>query len=324
MRSDRKKKLLGDIWPGMPDDHRPDLNGPAVWRLKGQKALAMPWPLANEPETSHLRLPDFNKEDLGGNNVALLQVLESRANTQPGDFGQLDYDYDFFNGRLRGYYGVKACAPGAQFDELMGKYVAYAGPVAEDNYVEYGALCQLEGDEHLRTLERSNYVSLEAGNLVMDHQERIYGFLERLCIDLTDESNKKAFSAKGESNQTVWRRTPIFDPQGDEQTESLRLYLDDWSKLVHYSTPNEVDWDYVSVLSGTRLRNAQQELRNMKEDPEALLSALATTREHSREVLLHYPNRQKSPWLGVDNNPEPVSKFRKAFSAVFSFLLRMF
>lgn len=305
LTTDKKKKLLGESWPNMPENHRPDLDGPAIWRLKGRNTLVNPWPFPNEPVAEHLILPDFNKEDLGDNNISLLKILESRSNGQPGDFGRIDAHYDFFNRNLREHYGVRLSFP-AQWDEnLQGTAVAFAGAVAEDKYDEYGGICQLEGEEHFRNLSSSNYVNLTEGQRVMNIQERIYFFLLYLCEDLVENSNKTV-TAKGEDMQTVWKRTPIFDPQGKEEEKEMRLYLDDWSNLVNFSAPFETDWDYISVLSGSRLRNAQQLLRDLKEDPQAFYEYLQEARDHSDENVMTFGN-SRHPWKNEERNSEAVS-----------------
>lgn len=306
LKSDRKKKLLGECWPEMPDDHRPDLNGPASWRLKGQKAMTWPYPPVNQPEYMDLFLPDFNKEDLGENNISLLQVLETRANLQPGHFGRLDANYDFFNTGLRDYYSLRTPWPEEWDEELKGTHFVYTGPVAENNLEEYGAKSKLKGADQFRTVKCSNYSNLPDGARTMWTQEAIYTFLERLCRTLTDESNHKTFTVKGETNQTLWKPVPIFDPQGPEQETQQEQGLESWSNLANFYKPDEVDWDHLSVLSGSRLRNAQQALRDMKEDPEYFFLRLVEMREHAPEMVL-FPGNEKHPWKGVENNPEPVS-----------------
>lgn len=140
----------------------------------------MPWPLPGEPEISHLLLSEFNKEDLGNNDVALLQVLETRANHHPGDFGRLDLT-NVFNLRLRETFGIWLNSPLGWSESLRGMDFTYAGPPAEDKPEEYGAIRQLGGPEEFQTLLGPNYTKIEQGNRVMDNQEKIYVFLERLC-----------------------------------------------------------------------------------------------------------------------------------------------
>ncbi|ROW05711.1 hypothetical protein VMCG_05174 [Cytospora schulzeri] len=301
LKNDRKKQLLGDCWQGMPADHRPDLNGPAVWRLKGQKAMVMPWPLPSEPELAHMLMPEYNKDDLGNNDVALLQVLESRADHHPGEFGQLDVR-DHYACRLLECFGHAIEYPTGWEEKLKGMLVAYVGPPAEDRPEDFGATCQIEGPEHFRTLLNADYMVIEQAKQMVDNQEKIYGFLERLCINITDHSRRRALSVKGENNPTAWRRTPIFDPQGAVQIEISRLYLKDCSNLVPYSTPYDIDWEYVSVLSGFQLRHAQNRLRKIKEDPEAFFLSLVELRDHSAEGLFFYPSKKRHAWFNVENN----------------------
>ncbi|KUI54969.1 hypothetical protein VP1G_02378 [Cytospora mali] len=301
LRNDRKKTLLRDCWPGLPEKHRPDLDGPAVWRLRGQRKLALPWPPQSAPQTSHLLMPDFSEEDLGNNDVALLHLLETRANLHPGDFGRLDLKH-IFNTRLREHFGENLKFHGAWSEQLKGTPLVYTGPPFEDgeNPEEYGATCKLEDASHLRTLFDAGYVTSEEGKRVMNNQEKIYGFLERLCNKLTENQNK---SAKGEAKQTVWRRKPNFDPEGPEETENLRLYLEDNSHMVAFSAPYDVDWEYISALCGFQLRRAQDGLRQMKEDPELFFMSLVDARDHTSEAILHYPSNLQHPWRNVENNP---------------------
>lgn len=154
----------------------------------------------------------------------------------------------------------------------------------------------------------------------MSIQEKVYGFLERLCNNLTDDKNGKAFSNKGEAKQSLWKRTLDFDPEDPAQEQNFRLYLEYHSNIIPYSTPHEVDWDYVSALSGFHLRHAQDELRKMREDPELFFLYLLETRDHTHEAVLRHPSNQRHPWRNVENNPEAVSEFQRQFQSFLRFL----
>lgn len=122
--------------------------------------MAMPWPLPSEPQASHLFMPQYSKADLGDNDVAVLQILESRANQHPGEFSRIDLRPTVLDS-LQNVYGQTLAWPNTWSDSLIGTSYAFVGPHAEDHPEEYGVISDAQDEEQFRTLWDADYNTLE-------------------------------------------------------------------------------------------------------------------------------------------------------------------
>lgn len=309
MKQERRKTLLGDSWPAgdLPENHRPDLDGPAIWRAKGQEALAMPYPMPRMPDKWHLLMPDYNKTDLGDNTAALLHLLDSRADVHPGEFARLDYS-PLINNALQEECNQSIAITVKWKDAMKGDAFAYLGkPFEETDTDEYGSIIEVEDRDHFKTLLYAGYLAPRDASRIMDIQERIYGFLERLCDNITATDKKKAFSVKGEGKQTFWKRKLDFDPDQPDQADNLQLYLEQQRIIGPYGHPHEKDWDFLSAHCGFHLRQAQDTLRRMREDPTFFYEYLYEVKDSSSLMLRYGDRGDPHPYRSVEDNPAAVS-----------------
>lgn len=300
----RKIGIVKNHWRPlvMPTRHRPDLDNAALWRASGSRKLLRPLPI-DEPAMDNLLWPYFNIETITNPDMALLQLMESRSDLHPRVFSRLDL-INPVNKRIQMHFGYdikySQWTDTTQFADIDPR-----GNV-DDTDSSYGDLVPVSNAGIMDALKSIDSFSEREGIRVIKVQKQIYSFLSGVCDEvLASTATGRGAAPRAGTGETAeppgddWETAeadflskPLldFEPSDPANGEALQRYLKLHHDLDPYSHPTEVDWEYLSVLAGHRLRVSEDRLRGLKEDPGKFLDFLQQVRDHSQFMLSFHPS----------------------------------
>lgn len=164
----------------------------------------------------------------------------------------------------------------------------------------YPVLCGYFSQRFALTHLSSGFIPKERAPMTMEVQEALYDFLLDVCEALAgddasqgdegspqdgggDEEIPDADAARemGEAVRalaTPWRvEKPGLDVRGSE----VRQYLDSCREGIPFTTPTDINWDFMERAVHIRLAAVEDDLLSMREDPRYFAEKMQENRAHN-------------------------------------------
>ncbi|KAI1096101.1 hypothetical protein F5B19DRAFT_220510 [Rostrohypoxylon terebratum] len=265
----KRKALLLNAWPEMPQTHRPDVK---TWlSLRNGHELT-------DADTLALMWPNFNCEDLSSKETLLL-ILHQRARYRPDKFVNLDIGLLNFGMRngivgqidLPGYFAILR---DRGTPELYGKLYSY-----DD-----------EEDNVKREPTRGFYSAGDSYWAVLV-QSQLYWILNVICnVILHDLPQDEVWPAEG------GRPLPLDLPDYLSKTtvDGIEILSLKAQEEFHKAPKEEPSFARIICFIGAKLHQADDHLWTLREDPNYLIYTAMERMQHMTEML-----------ADLDGNPGP-------------------
>ncbi|KAI1083125.1 hypothetical protein F5B20DRAFT_528684 [Whalleya microplaca] len=261
----KRRALLLEAWPNMPQSHRPDI---AAWKREGKQSN---W--TRDRDATPFMWPHINLEDLSKTEPLLL-MLNSRARYAPDYFATADLAPTRF--------GFVSQMITSAF--LNGYVMMFRGRKTPETYGQLYSWDDHEDASEWLSSERGNHPG--EGLWILEIQDRLYDFLVNCCRQILHDIPAKSLA---DSSLPVLPEPPLVTAKtSSEGIESLAIA----SFEAPYKVPADLDLDRLEAVVEAKLADAEDHIWSLREDPGYFAKALNEGKEHRLESL---PDKRGQP-----------------------------
>jgi hypothetical protein len=269
-----RKQLLLDIWPNIPQEHRPEWK--AMTAAAEKRGLSGPIQPPESKYRDYFLLPQLNLEDLSGPR-SLLVLLNGRGRNAPHVFAYSDYQ----NARLgleTRCINPQAIAEDGQYNMRLIGHSSDA-TYGEIYFVREGA-SGVAGD-----VQPSN------GLIILEAQSRILDFLLKCALAILHEVAEDELLGDAYPIQSAL--PPLSRDKGAETITISAL-----SEEGPYYVPHAMDFDPLLILVESKRSECEDNMWALREDPSYFAEMAVSRAEHRQESVLDV-HGQEHPFKGT-------------------------
>jgi hypothetical protein len=269
-----RKQLFLDIWPKMPQEHRPEWK--AMTAAAEKRGLTGPIQPPESKYRDYFLLPQLNLEDLSGAR-SLLVLLNARGRNAPYVFAYSDYQ----NARL----GVETRCINPQVIEENGNYKMRL--IGHSSATTYGDIYSVrEGSS-----EGAGDVQPSNGLIILEAQSRILDFLVKCTMATLHDIAENELLSDAYPIQSAL--PPLSRDNGAETITIPAL-----SEEGQYYVPHAMDFDPLLTLVEAKRSECEDNMWTLREDPSYFAEMAVSRAEHRQESVLDV-HGQEHPFKGT-------------------------
>lgn len=254
----KRRAVLSEAWPDMPKEHQADV---AAWKRKSKDTIV------DSANADAYLMPYMNLEDLSKTEPLPL-LLNSRGRNPPNAFAHSDV----------AAYRVGLITRSIDRPFLKEWVMMFNGQTTPETY---GKL--YHWDDHPDAF----FWSMEVRGLLpgdglncLKIQERIYSFLVKCCLIILHDIPRDDIT--GPAYPEVEEPPRLSANNTETGTTSLTVTSFESS----YRLPSRLDLDRLESVVTAQVAELEDEIWNLRDDPEAFANAVLEIKEHRQEMLL--------------------------------------